>query len=59
MRENSATHLPELIIDCPACASTGWVKVISDRHPVLQDVTALTIACPVCDGRSWIEAVTR
>lgn len=73
MRENSATNLSELIIDCPICLATGWVRAVSgsvqegvhSADTLERDIASLSnpavdelvMACPVCGGRSWVSAV--
>lgn len=55
MRENCATDLYDLIIDCPTCAGTGWVEAVTDDE--VEQMFHLTIVCPACCGHSWVPAV--
>lgn len=62
MPGTGTTDLFELVVDCPACAATGWWPAVSlpawaqaDRPP--GELDDLQVPCPVCFGRSWVPAV--
>lgn len=55
-RTKCPTDLYDLIIDCPACAATGWVTAVTDDDEVSQ-MGHLTVECPTCCGHSWVPAI--